>query len=195
MGYIAPWVYLGFFHNLILYKSVLFPLTYYGSRLSWVLPGYLANRLFSPLTANYVLHLGVFYLATVSLFFTLKRTVDRRTAQLAAIAFGFLNSLWIAIGWDYVDGVGIAYYLLTTAVLTYTANAKDERIGLVLAGASYAALIYSNASWVMYIVFFPAHYFIRRRSSRNNSLVADALEVRDVVWNRSPVGHSSIVPQ
>ena len=94
IGYIDPWVYFGFFHNLILYKGVLFPLTYYGSRLSWILPGYLVNLLFSPLAANDILHLGVFYIAAVSLFLTLKRTADRRTALLATIAFGFHGYLW-----------------------------------------------------------------------------------------------------
>lgn len=179
-GFIDPWIYLGFFHNLVLYKGSLFPNTYYGSRLSWVLPGYVVNKLFSPLAANYILHLGVFYVATASLFLTLRRTVDRRAALLAAIAFGFYSSLWVAVGWDYVDGVGIAYYLLTTAILTYAADLEDQRVGLVLAGASCAALIYSNATWLMYSPFFPAYYFVLSRSNRHTSLAM--MLARFVTW-------------
>ena len=66
VGTIDPWGYYGFFRNLVSFKRDLFPGTYYGSRLSWVLLGYVVNKLFSPLVANYVLHLSVYYTALLS---------------------------------------------------------------------------------------------------------------------------------
>src|SRR5208283_5519114 len=58
-GYLDPWFYLGFFRNLVEFKRNLFPATYYGSRLSWILPGAAVHGLFAPVAANCVLHLGV----------------------------------------------------------------------------------------------------------------------------------------
>jgi len=63
-----PWFYLGYFRDLVNFKRDLFPGLYYGSRLSWILPGWLAHRILPPLFANAVLHLGVHTVATVSLF-------------------------------------------------------------------------------------------------------------------------------
>src|SRR5579872_4849824 len=37
---IDPWVYFGFFRNLVDFQRDVFPGTYYGSRLSWIIPGY-----------------------------------------------------------------------------------------------------------------------------------------------------------
>jgi len=41
------------------YKRDLFYGVYYGSRLSWILPGFLVHSIFSPVVANCVLHLLV----------------------------------------------------------------------------------------------------------------------------------------
>jgi hypothetical protein len=166
VGYLDPWIYFSYFHNLIPFEHDVFPGTYYGSRLSWLLPGYVIYKIFAPLAAHYVLRFGLFYLAAVSLFFTLKHAIDRRTALLTVIALGFYPYFWSAIGTDYVDGVGIAYYLLTTAILTRAAELDDERLSLVLAGASFAALFYTNVAWLMYAPFFPIYYFWRRIVTR-----------------------------
>jgi hypothetical protein len=40
-------VYLGLFGNLTEFQRDLFPGTYYGSRLAWILPGYLPYALFA----------------------------------------------------------------------------------------------------------------------------------------------------
>jgi hypothetical protein len=163
LGYVDPWVYYGFFRNLVLFKRDLFPGTYYGSRLAWILPGYLVNQLFDPLTANYVLHLGVYYTALFSLYYILARTINRPTALLTAIVFGLHPFVWMATGGDYPDGASIAYYLLTTVLLTYAAERPSGRWLLALAGASYAALVYCNIAWLMFTPIFPVYYLLRRK--------------------------------
>ena len=111
-GYIDPWFYLGFFRDLAEFKRNLFPDLYYGSRLSWILPGYLVHSLFSPVVANCVLHLTVHSVATFSLFSILRLTAGVRSAFLTTMVFCVNPWLWAATGWDYVDGAGIAYCLL-----------------------------------------------------------------------------------
>jgi hypothetical protein len=111
-GYIDPWVYYGYMKHLVAFKGSLFPGTYYGSRLSWILPGALIHAILPPVPANYVLHLAVFFTAVFSLYWLLKEALDRRIAILSAICLALYPYFWAAIGWDYVDGAGIAYYLL-----------------------------------------------------------------------------------
>jgi hypothetical protein len=116
-GTIDPWIYQGFFRALPDYQSRLFPGTYYGSRLSWVLPGYCAYRLLPPFAANLALHLGVFYLAVFSFYSLAARTVSRRAALLGAVLLGCNPLILQEVGGDYVDGVGVAYALLALALL------------------------------------------------------------------------------
>ena len=158
VGYLDPWFYLGFFRNLANFKGSEFPFTYYGSRLSWILPGALIHSLFSALAANYILHLAVQSVATVSLFTTLRIATGARRALLATMVFSVNPWLWIATGWDYVDGVGIAYYLLATALLTSAAVRPVKRWTLLAAGMALAALVYTNLFWVAYAPLLPLYY-------------------------------------
>jgi hypothetical protein len=172
-GYIDPWVYFGFFRNLVEFKRNLFPGTSYGSRLAWILPGAAVHTLFSPVTANYVLHLGVYTVATVSLFLTLKWVAGARRAFLAAMLFSVNPWLWSAAGWDYANGAAIAYCLLTMALLTWAALAPTRRWALLAAGMSLAALVYVDPRWVALAPLLPLYYAGLTRA-----------------WNRTPIPRS-----
>ncbi|MCU1336542.1 MAG: hypothetical protein JWO19_2123 [Bryobacterales bacterium] len=177
VGKIDPWVYFGFFHNLVSFKRDLFPGTYYGSRLSWLLPGYVLNKLFPPLVANYILHLSVYYTALLALFSLLKTATNRQTALLGTILFGFYPYLWSAVGWDYADGAGIAWFLVTMVLLT-RASAAPRRYGtLIAAGAVCAALVYSNLAWSLLCPTLLFYYVIRSRVQRRAAWIRALLEM------------------
>ena len=144
-GYIDPWVYYGYFRDFVAFKNDSFLAShYYGSRLSWLLPGFLVHHFLNPESASIILHLGVYYVAVFSLYFTLKRTVGRRGGLIGALLLGgytfFLNSA----GWDYVDGAVIAYCLLALACLTHAASGASPRTGCTAAGAAAAAMVHAN---------------------------------------------------
>jgi hypothetical protein len=150
-GQIDTWVYLGYFRNLVNFKRDLFAGTYYGSRLTWILPGWVAHSLLPPVAASAALHLGVLLTAVLSLFETLRLTVGRRAAFLTSLIFGFHPQVWYSAGWDYFDGIGIAYFLLTLALVTRAAVEPRRTAALVLAGGAIAGLLYSNLFWVMFV--------------------------------------------
>jgi len=152
------WVYLGFFRDLVDFKRNLFPGTYYGSRLSWILPGSLIHSLFSPVVANCVLHLTVHSVATFSLFSILRLTVGVRSAFLTAMVFCVNPWLWGATGWDYVDGAAIAYCLLGMALLTRAAVRPPGKWSLAIAGAALAGSIYANFFWIVLAPLLPLYY-------------------------------------
>jgi hypothetical protein len=141
------WFYLGFFRNLVEFKRSLFFNFYYGSRLSWVLPGYLIHSLFSVVAANCVLHLTVHIVATLSFFSTLRLTAGVRRAYLATMVFSVQPWLWAATGWDYPDGAGIAYCLLAMALLTRSALRPVGKWSLLGAGMALAAMVYAHLFW------------------------------------------------
>ncbi len=157
-GYLDPWFYTGFFRNLVEFKRNLFPATYYGSRLAWILPGAALHGIFPPVVANCLLHLGVHTVATVSLFLTLKWVAGARRAFLGAMLFSVNPWLWSATGWDGIDGACIAYCLLTMALLTWAALQPVRRWALVAGGMALACLVYVNLYWVTMAWLMPAGY-------------------------------------
>lgn len=156
-GSIDPWVYYGYMRHLKEMK-VMFPGTYYGSRLPWILPGALIRTVLPSIPANYFLHLTVFFTAVFSVYWILKTAFEARVAVLSAILLASYPYFWAAIGWDYVDGVGIAYYLLTMAFLSGAASRRQQRGLLIAAGVAYAGMIYVNMVWIAFSPMFFVFY-------------------------------------
>jgi 4-amino-4-deoxy-L-arabinose transferase-like glycosyltransferase len=173
-GWLDDWFYFGYFLELR-QRMQRFPGTYYGSRLSWVLPGHLAYKFLPPQIAAYVLHFGVYYVAILSLYITLKHLVGRRAALIAAMLMGgYCFFLWAA-GWDYVDGAGLMYFLMTTLALTLASEGKYQKTWLALAGVFCGAMIYSQLFLVVFTPSILLYYFVVNRSWRGSSLVLAAL--------------------
>jgi len=153
-----PWFYLGYFRNLVNFKRDLFPNFYYGSRMSWILPGFALHSLFPPLIANAVLHLTAHSVAVLSLFSILRSTVGLRSAYLTAMIFSFHPWLWCATGWDHVNGAAIAYYLLAMALLTRAALQKVKTGSLISAGMALAGAVYAHLFLVAFAPLLLLYY-------------------------------------
>jgi hypothetical protein len=147
---IDPWVYHGFFRNLQEYKTALFPGTYYGSRLSWIVPGFLAYKFLPPVAANYALHLGLWYTAVFALYFTLRATAGRQAGLIAAVFLGSYIHFLQPLGSDYVDGPANAYLLVCLAFLTAAARKERNGWALICAGAAFSAVVYTNLFTVIF---------------------------------------------
>lgn len=165
---IDPWVYLGYMLQPEQYLKV-FAGTYYGTRLSWILPGHWLYQLLPPVVANYILHLGVYYLAAISLYLILKHYFGWRTGLATAIAMGCYPYFITAVGWDYVDGIGIAYCLLTMLMLTYSSTSRYWQLAIFLSGFFCGALLVSNITWVfcipsLIVYFLCSNQFYQKRS-------------------------------
>jgi hypothetical protein len=156
-GYIDPWLYFGFFRDLAEFKRILLGNSV-GEHLSWILPGAAVHKLLAPLAANCILHLGVHTLATVSLFLTLDWVVGSRRAFAATILFSLNPWVWFATAWDCADGVSIAYFLFTMALLTWAARSPVRRSILLVAGMALAALVYSDSDWIVLSPLLPLYY-------------------------------------
>src|SRR5437868_5625844 len=78
------WFYHGYFINLKQHVAA-FAGSYYGTRLAWILPGYVAHTLFPPLIANAVLRLFVYWTAVLSAYFFVRRTYGIGCAVLVSL--------------------------------------------------------------------------------------------------------------
>jgi Dolichyl-phosphate-mannose-protein mannosyltransferase len=178
LGNIDPWIYSGFFQFLAEFKSSLFPNTYYGSRLPWILPGYLAHRLSDPVAAEYVLHFSFYYIAIFSMYALLKRDFGRKNALLGSVAFGTHSAVLRSIGWDYVDGAGLTYCLLALACISRAAAARRPRWWLVAAGMAGIAMVYTNLFLVVFLPFQGAFYLFLTGTGFNDGLVRSLKEMK-----------------
>ncbi|MCJ7696903.1 MAG: DUF2079 domain-containing protein [Thermoplasmata archaeon] len=148
---IDPWLYTGYFLNFEEYYKI-FGVLYYGTRLSWIIPGYLLYKIFPTLIANYILHFGFIAAAVLSLYYILKRTISDRSAIFTALLFAgyvyFLNEM----GWDYISCPAITFSLLTLLSLTLSTQSRQWKYHLFIAGIFCTSMIYAN---VFMIVFIP----------------------------------------
>lgn len=167
-GYIDPWIYFGYFLDLTQHLHT-FRTGYFGGRLPWIVPGFLAYRSFPPLVAPYVLHVAFYWVAVVSLYLILKNTVSRRAALLTALLMGCHSYFLWAIGWDYVNGAAITYVLLTLCVLTYTAKSQRPRPWLILSGIVFGTAIYCQLFVVSFAPLFLLYYHFARKECGQNS--------------------------
>ena len=140
---IDPWVYNGFFRHLEAYATRMFPQTYYGSRLGWIVPGYVAYHLFSPAVANAILHLTYYGTAVCSLYWIARNTSGTSNALFAALAFGLYLPVIRAFGSDYVDGPVIAYALQAGALAMHGVN-HERRWATLASGMAIGAMLNSN---------------------------------------------------
>jgi 4-amino-4-deoxy-L-arabinose transferase-like glycosyltransferase len=156
-GFIDSWFYLGHFLRFPQFMRGFGP-SYYGSRLPWNLVGHLIHQLFPPLVANAVLHIGVSSIAVVCLYAIIRRTLSRPTALVTSVLMGTYSYFLAAAGWDYVDGVGIVYCLVTLLCITQATKQPRRWLWLNLAGLSFGALIHTNLMWLLLAPSFLIYY-------------------------------------
>ena len=172
-----PWFYLGFFRDFVNFKRDLFPSSYYGSRLSWILPGFLAHSYLPPLAANAVLHLTVHTIAVLSLFLVLLRTVGLRSAYLTAMIFSFHPWLWAATGWDHVNGGAIAYLTSAIALLTCAALGRRKPSWLIGAGMAIAGAVFAHLFMVAFVPLLAAYYVALRGATDREEVLERGREM------------------
>ena len=90
MGLIDPWVYFGFFFDLIPHIRA-FKGAYFTTRLTWTVPGAIVYHFFPPVVATYVLHLTLFYASTIALLPDSEN--DREPASRCPRSFAYVAPL------------------------------------------------------------------------------------------------------
>lgn len=165
------WIYYGYFENGVDYLRR-FQDHYYASRPAVILPGFVLHHLLPTVTANVVLHLAVYWSAVLSFYLVARELFGSRVALLAGIALGCHPYFLRAAGWNYVDGFGIAYFLIALLLLTRTAGSRLWRPLLAAAGAMAAALVSTNLFYGVYLLLLAGYFLVLNRGRQRIPLLS-----------------------
>jgi hypothetical protein len=125
---------------------------YFGERVSWIIPTYPIRQLVSPMLANFIIHLGVYYVAIFGVYGIITRLTTSHVALIVALLMGHYPPFMRAVGWDYVDGFIIACMSLCLFLLTQACYSQYRwRLYVVGAGMTGMLFITSNIFYVCYV--------------------------------------------
>jgi hypothetical protein len=133
---------------------------YFIERMSWILPGYGIRQIFSPLMANFIIHLGVYYIAAFSVYGTLNKLFNSKVAIIITLLFGQYPLMLRAVGWDYMDGYGMALTALAIFWLTQSIGAKRAYLYMLGAGCLFALVVNSNLFNAYYAPSLAVYYML-----------------------------------
>jgi hypothetical protein len=145
VGYLDPWYNVAYF---IHYPDASFANDYYKiARLPWLIPGYAAYYIFTPVVANYLLHICFLIVAVIFFYLTVRRmfgsAISLATAALLAVFVPFHGSG----GWDYQNTGAGTYYIISFYLVTLASASKDRSPVWLLAGAAFAAAVHATMSF------------------------------------------------
>ncbi len=131
---------------------------YKSVRLSWILKGLLAYKVFPPLVAHYVLHLTMFFAMIVVFYLIASRLFGRAAAFLSTMALATYSQFHAvrSFEWDYNTHDSTLNSLLALLLLLAAARGVRPRLALFFAGAAAASAIQNPyvASYVPVLAFW-----------------------------------------
>ena len=118
---------------------------YKASRVSWNIKGLLVHHFFSPVTAQYVLHISMFCLLLTTFYLIVKNLFNKHIAFISSVAFGTYSQFHAVFNfeWDYNTHDGALNTLLTLLFMLLASQSKKWKLWLMLAGATWASALQS----------------------------------------------------
>jgi|GEM_PF-6259485 len=140
-GYLDPWIYTGYFTHFS-YLVQHYGITYYVSRLPYVIPGLVMFKLFTPSVASVLLNALIAATSMTALYSAILRFYGHLPAILACIAL-ITNPYFISgVAWDYPDGPAVAYAFI--ALYFFLKPTQGRVPNFLLGGAGLALSGYTN---------------------------------------------------
>ena len=132
---------------------------YKATRVPWILPGFLAYRLFGPLAATYVLHLLVLIGGALCFWAGTRRLFGNGVAlvtTLLLMAYPGFHGSGITRFWNYHGQINLVYYLLGMLCLVFGARSRRPVFWYAGAGAALAACMFTGLTYVLVAPAFGA---------------------------------------
>ena len=170
LGWVDAWYYASFMQWL---PDNLrdFPNLYQSDRIAWTLPGYLINRVATPVVANYLLKGAYFVVTVVFLFGALHQTSSRRTAVFVSLLAALYSFLVHSIGANYADGAANAFFLMVVyAINREIAGHGSPGRNAFLAGACYMGVLLAHFVFSVVLPMFAGYVVVKHLQSDNRSL-------------------------
>ncbi|OGO96216.1 MAG: hypothetical protein A3F41_05310 [Coxiella sp. RIFCSPHIGHO2_12_FULL_44_14] len=149
-------------------------LSYKAVRLSWILKGWLAHKLFSPLIAYYVLNVSIFYVCIIAFYYIAKILFDGPLALLATAAFATYSQFHSinSFEWDYHTHDAAANILLTLLFLLLAVKRPHWKLYLFLAGTTWVSAFQSPfvAIHGLSVIFW--YVYLNRQHAKHSFMVS-----------------------
>lgn len=132
---------------------------YKATRVPWILPGFLAYRLFEPLVATYVLHLAVLIGGALCFWAGTRRLFGNGVAlvtTLLLMAYPGFHGSGITRFWNYHGQINLLYYLLAMLCVVFGATSRRPVFWYAGAGAAIAACLFTGLTYVLVAPAFGA---------------------------------------
>jgi len=145
---------------------------YFGERVSWIAPTYFIRQITSPLVANFIIHLGVYYVAIFSIYGIIQKLANPNSAIITALLLGHYPAFMRAVGWDYVDGFIIACISLCVLLITYACySQKHWRFYLIGAGVVCTAFVTANIFYACYVPILAIYAIWLNHQSQKHPII------------------------
>jgi len=120
--------------------------TYYGARLSWILPGVLLHSFLPAATANICFKLSVSALLALGCGTIVYRVRGLAAAMLAVGISVASPQIIVALHADYVDTGVVMYAVLSLACITMARDSDRWAVWIFLAGVAFTGMVVANLS-------------------------------------------------
>jgi hypothetical protein len=140
-AFIDPWLYTGYFSNFS-YLLRHYGVTYYVSRLPWIIPGWLVFRVAPPHLASILLNAVLLGTSALALYWTIRWYYGRLPALAACLSLPTNLYFFNSVSWDYPDGPAIAYAFGGVAFSVRPGGRRS--VNVALAGVLFALAGYTN---------------------------------------------------
>lgn len=145
------WIYYGFQRNLTAHLRD-FAWTYWATRLSILIPGAVAQRIFGLARGEIVLHAGLLAVSLWAVRACGRRMFGERAGALAVVLVGTHFFFLQGMASDYTDGYGQCYLLLTAAALLRALDpGRGRNLAAACAGLFAACVVLTNIAFVAFV--------------------------------------------
>jgi len=144
-GYLDSWIYAAYQWDLK-HQIADFGPTYYGSRLSWILPGALFHSFLPLFAARVCFKLTVSALFAAACALTVHRTLGLGAAVLAVTLSVLSPQIIGALHTDYIDTAVIVYAALAVVCITVAKDSRRWPAWIFLGGCFFTGMVIANLS-------------------------------------------------
>lgn len=149
---------------------------YLIERMTVILPGYVIRQIVSPVLANFMIHLGVYYAVMFSAYGILNLLYNAKVAIIITLLMGQYPLIMRATGWDYPDGYALAYFALTIFFLSQAVGSKRRPFYLACAGGAFLFMLNAHFFNIFYFPAIVVYYLlIHRWQNTRQTLISPVL--------------------
>lgn len=166
--WLDTWIYLGY-ANFGKIQYEMFPSTYYGSRLSYILPVHILKTFLGIESGLRIYKFSIFLSSIMSVWYIGKIISNSLNGFLAGLILFFYTAYYTEFFYDHPTGFGVSFVLIALAFLF-----KEKKWGIALSGIFFCLAVHANLIFILYLIF-PSLFFLLENKKTSKKLLGCAI--------------------